>query len=74
MSDIIIGVVGRNMVDEHTKYAPDALAVYAAANAAHHMMKSVFPDRLQRVGKLYPDGTLPITVDSVAYVGLGNRL
>lgn len=24
MSDIIIGVVGRNMVDEQTKYAPDA--------------------------------------------------
>lgn len=74
MSDIVIGVVGRNLVDEQTRYAPDAHAVYVAANAAHHMLNAMFPDRLPRVNKLYPDGTLPISVDSISYLGLGKRL
>lgn len=73
MSDIIIGVVGRDIVNSITKHAPDSLAVYAAANAAHHMMNSVFPDRLPRIKKLYTDA-LPVVVDSVAYVGLNKRL
>lgn len=35
MSDIIIGVVGRDIVNEQTRYAPDALAIHAASNAAN---------------------------------------
>jgi hypothetical protein len=74
MSDIIIGVVGRDIVNEHTRYAPDALAIHVAANAAHHMMNSVFPDRLSQVNRICPRGTLPIRVDSVSYVGLNKKL
>lgn len=74
MSDIIIGVVGRDIVNEQTRYAPDALAIHAASNAAHHMMNSVFPKRLSRANRIFQTGMLPIVVDSVAYVGLNKKL
>lgn len=74
MSDIIIGVVGRDVVNEQTRYAPDALAIYIAENAMHHILNSEFPDRLPRINKLYQKGNVPIVVDSCAFVGLNKRL